>query len=68
MNNKVIELAEKAGGTHKRSLGVYQFYEYELLDFVKLIAQECENVDLYWLSKEDKASVLEKIKWHFGAQ
>lgn len=68
MNNRVIELAEKAGGTHKRSLGVYQFYEYELLDFVKLVAQECENVDLYWLSKEDKAAVLEKIKWHFGAK
>jgi len=67
MDNRIIELAEQAGGTHKRSLGVYQFYEFELMDFARLIAKECENIDLYWLSKEDKASVIEKIKWHFGA-
>jgi hypothetical protein len=39
--SKVIELAYKAGVTHKQNLGVYQFYEPELNEFVELIVEEC---------------------------
>jgi hypothetical protein len=39
--SKVIELAYKAGVTHKQNLGVYQFYEHELNEFVELIIEEC---------------------------
>ena len=41
MNERIRELAEKAGSTHKRNLGVYQFYEDELSRFVDLIIEEC---------------------------
>lgn len=41
MNERIKELAEKAGSTHKQNLGVYQFYADELEYFVKLILQEC---------------------------
>jgi hypothetical protein len=39
--SRIIELAEKAGSTHKQNLGVYQFYEEELRNFVDLIVEEC---------------------------
>lgn len=41
MNKRIKELAEKAGSTHKQSLGVYQFYTDELEKFVELIVMEC---------------------------
>jgi hypothetical protein len=41
MNERIRELAEKAGSTHKQNLGVYQFYEDELSRFVELIVEEC---------------------------
>jgi hypothetical protein len=41
MNERIRELAEKAGSTHKQNLGVYQFYEDELKNFVELIVEEC---------------------------
>ena len=40
MNERIKELAEHAGSTHKQSLGVYQFYSHELEQFVKLIVEE----------------------------
>lgn len=40
MNNRILELAESAGSTHKQNLGVYQFYEKELEDFVENIVRE----------------------------
>jgi len=44
MNERIKELAEQAGSTHKQSLGVYQFYSHELEKFAALIVQECANV------------------------
>ena len=41
MNERIRELAEQAGSTHKQSLGVYQFYTDELEKFAELIVKEC---------------------------
>ena len=41
MNERIRELAEQAGSTHKQNLGVYQFYTDELEKFAKLIVKEC---------------------------
>ena len=43
MNERIKELAEQAGSTHKQNLGVYQFYTDELEKFAELIVQECGN-------------------------
>ena len=43
LNDLVRKLAEESGSTHKQSLGVYQFYEGELEDFVRKIISECAN-------------------------
>lgn len=74
MNERIHELAEQAGSTHKQSLGVYQFYSDELEKFAELIVQECVNEihvadvgDLkgkgYYLDK-----VAEHIEKHFGVE
>lgn len=34
--------------------------------FAALIVRECENVELYWLSRADRTAVFEKIRQHFG--
>lgn len=44
MNERIKQLAEQAGSTHKQNLGVYQFYANELEEFVKLIVKECGEV------------------------
>lgn len=36
--------------------------------FATAIIRECTNVDLYWLSEQDRKSVSEKIKQHFGVE
>jgi hypothetical protein len=41
MNDRIKELAEQAGSTHKQNLGVYQFYTDELEKFAELIVREC---------------------------
>lgn len=41
MNERIKELAEQAGSTHKQSLGVYQFYTNELEKFAMLIVKQC---------------------------
>ena len=41
MNERIKELAEQAGSTHKQNLGVYQFYSDELEKFAELIVKEC---------------------------
>jgi hypothetical protein len=40
MNERIRELADEAGSTHKQNLGVYQFYTDELEKFAELIVQE----------------------------
>lgn len=44
MNPKIRELAEKAGSTNKQSLGVYQFFAFELENFSEMIADECARL------------------------
>ena len=44
MNERIRELAEQAGSTHKQNLGVYQFYTDELEKFAELIVEACADV------------------------
>ena len=41
MNERILDLAEQAGSTHKLKLGVYQFYKPELKQFAESIVQDC---------------------------
>ena len=73
MNERIKELAEQAGSTHKQSLGVYQFYSHELEKFAELIVKECTS--LFDGTKEMKTvgmlthnQVVEQIKKHFGVE
>ena len=50
MNERIRELAEQAGSTHKQNLGVYQFYTDELEKFAKLMVKEFSN--LLWEESE----------------
>ena len=45
MHERIKELAEQAGSTHKQNLGVYQFYVHELQKFAELIIQDCEKLN-----------------------
>ena len=36
--------------------------------FAELIVRECADVELYWLNEQDRKSVTEKIKEHFGVE
>lgn len=48
MNERIKQLAEQAGSTHKQSLGVYQFYSHELEKFAELIIRQCAyEADLF---------------------
>jgi hypothetical protein len=66
MNPRIRLLAEQAGSTHKQNLGVYQFYEHELLDFVQSIVQESLNVlhdnELY------NRHISHVLQEHFGVE
>jgi hypothetical protein len=44
MNERIKQLAEQAGSTHKQNLGVYQFYKFELENFAELIVRECSSI------------------------
>ena len=44
MNERIKQLAEQAGSTHKQNLGVYQFYTHELEQFAESIIQECAKI------------------------
>ena len=70
MNERIKELAEQAGSTHKQNLGVYQFYTDELEKFAELIVRECmrlcqECIDDGCVEAEEPLS---KIKQHFGVE
>jgi len=64
MNDRIRQLAEQAGSTHKQSLGVYQFYEHELEKFAELIVKECIDYCGENLSK----TVGGALKIHFGVK
>ena len=66
MNERIKQLAEQAGSTHKQNLGVYQFYADELEKFAQLIVKECMKVSNMSLSKYELPS--DKIAEHFGVE
>ena len=64
MNERIRQLAEQAGSTHKQNLGVYQFYTDELEKFAELIVKEC--ADISYVAEPYKANDL--ILKHFGVE
>ena len=44
MNERIKQLAEQAGSTHKQNLGVYQFFPDELQEFADSIIRECAKI------------------------
>jgi len=69
MNNRIKQLAEQAGSTHKQNLGVYQFYSDELEKFAELIVQECVDICESGSNTQTTcggAAIL--IKQHFGVE
>ena len=56
MNDKIKELAQQCGATHKINLGVYQFYEQELMDFSASLIEHCIDT-LYFNGYTDVASL-----------
>jgi len=68
MNERIRELAEKAGSTHKQNLGVYQFYSDELEKFAELLLEECCQICIdKWVEKtsEDARDCYVAIQEHF---
>jgi hypothetical protein len=77
MNERIQELAEQAGSTHKQNLGVYQFYTDELEKFAELIVQEClevinkehdEGIDRHGDYQLALYEAYREIKEHFEAK
>ena len=74
MNDRIRQLAEQAGSTHKQNLGVYQFYTDELEKFAELIVRECSNIvfeegcteDNWDCPNEELYQLSNKIEQHFG--
>jgi hypothetical protein len=68
MNERIKELAEQAGSTHKQNLGVYQFYTDELEKFAELIVRECAEVSENYAGGSMPLSIAFAIKEHFGVE
>ena len=81
MNERIRQLAEQAGSTHKQNLGVYQFYTDELEKFAELIVKECIDKittydlvpghsakweDIYDIHARLLQDLGEELKEHFG--
>jgi hypothetical protein len=69
MNKRIKELCIASGA--------YEHYEVNegvngdelpMQKFAELIVRECAGVDLYWLGDQDRKSIAEKIKQHFGVE
>jgi len=68
MNERIQQLAEQAGSTHKQNLGVYQFYSDELEKFAELIVKECCDI-ADQVERADMDSYVSKfIRAHFGVK
>ena len=63
MNERLKQLAEQAGSTHKQSLGVYQFYTDELEKFAELIVLECTKAVMDGTKEGDHYAM--RIENHF---
>jgi len=68
MNERIRQLAEQAGSTHKQNLGVYQFYTDELEKFAELIVNECADIaDDNYIHRGSRTCGL-AIRQHFGVE
>ena len=76
MNERIRQLAEQAGSTHKQNLGVYQFYTDELEKFAELIIAECAQACINMGNEYEIKSAGQyqaelfafAIKQHFGVE
>ncbi len=77
MNERIIELRKEAWRqvqvdlqTNERDEVVTEREHTKMVfdKFAELIVRECADVDLYWLSEQDRKAVAEKIKQHFGVE
>ena len=69
MNERIKQLAEQTGSTHKQNLGVYQFYTDELEKFAELIVRECAKVAFDdWCEGTNDSSSEQAILKHFGVE
>jgi len=66
MNERIKELAEQVGSTHKQNLGVYQFYTDELEKFAELIVRECAEVAD--MNAVEAMGLYGKVLEHFGVE
>jgi hypothetical protein len=68
MNDRIEELAEQVGSTHKQNLGVYQFYTDELEKFAELIVQECiDKIETHQIPVGNSAAGEMACEWTYGA-
>ena len=69
MNERIEKLAMQANNHHDNFFDLnYKELEMFFEEFAELIVKECANVELYWLNEQDRKSVAEKIKQHFGVE
>ena len=68
MNEKIKLLAEQAAKKHGHTIKFSTEITETLDSFAELIVRECGEIDLYWLSEQDRKAVAEKIKQHFGVE
>ena len=66
MNERIKELAEQAGSTHKQNLGVYQFYTHELEKFAESIIREC--ADIATINQYQSYTAGYYVLKHFGVE
>ena len=75
-NERIKELAEQAGSTHKQNLGVYQFYTDELEKFAELIVRECAEQSMSigryntpsGITPDLAIAIAVGLKKHFGVE
>jgi hypothetical protein len=76
MNERIRELADEAGSTHKQNLGVYQFYTDELEKFAELIVRECAEQSMSigryntpsGITPDLAMAIAVGLKKHFGVE
>jgi hypothetical protein len=77
MNDRIKELAEQVGSTHKQNLGVYQFYTDELEKFAELIVRQCMKIcqahpsiifKNEWDADVVSPDIVSRLESHFGVK
>ncbi len=66
MNAKIRELIKQHGVNI--TIDGLGYGEGNVEGLAELIVRECAGIELYWLSEQDRKSVAEKIKQHFGVE